>query len=177
MSLLNRLFGREVRYELASANVEPGWLSTGTWRSWGAPLNAIAGEHHKQAALFALCGPPRTNGYLLPVEVDFAREPTNPYDGNAIAASINGSPVGYLRREIAAVMASGLDQAGCASFRLCGVVRGGSHSASEFGVHVWVDRRLGPGPEILLGGEPPQHWEVPWPPYEGEGEAEQAISG
>jgi hypothetical protein len=45
-----------------------------------------------------MTGMPRAQGFVTPVCVDLAREPTNTYDSNAIAALVDGKLVGYLSR-------------------------------------------------------------------------------
>jgi HIRAN domain len=53
---------------------------------------------------------------LTPFPVRLVREPENPHDENAIAVTIaagtfiNGMKIGYLRREVAAVLAPALDE-------------------------------------------------------------------
>jgi hypothetical protein len=129
-------------------------------------MNHVAGESHHEAALRELTGPPRANGYLVPVEVVCVREPRNEYDRNAFRVEVGGRQVGHLRATIAAQLAPALDRTRCSSFTVCGVLRGGSRSARNVGVHVWLDRRTTPGPVIQQldhGGE------VSWPPHHEEG--------
>lgn len=93
------------------------------------------------------------------------REPDNPYDANALRAHMSGVHVGYLARHVAAELASSLDEAGCVSFTVCGVMRGGSAEARDIGVHVWLNRRttVGPtAPRIELDRS------VSWPPSDRE---------
>lgn len=61
----------------------------------------IVGEASYQEALNALCGGKRENGSNRPCEATLVREPTNPYDSNAIAIYIEGRHVGYLDRVMA----------------------------------------------------------------------------
>ena len=116
------LFRRRV--ELSLPNVADGWDGGDEWRSWEPPRNAIRGESRYRPALRRLTGSPRRAGYLVPVAVDFVRERENPVDSNAFRAEVSGEHVGYLAREIAAVIAKQADKAGCSSFRVCGVLRG-----------------------------------------------------
>jgi hypothetical protein len=146
--------------KLAGQNVAADWRS-GEWRSWPAPHNFIAGESHYMPALASLAGPPCETGYCIPVEVVLTREPTNPYDPNAIRAEVHGLHVGYLARHLAAQISPALDRAGVASFAVCGVLRGGWQDAQYFGVHVWLDRRTRPGPSIEQMDEAGA---VQWPP-------------
>jgi hypothetical protein len=167
------LFDR-FRSELAPANVAAGWGEEGGWRRWPAPSNFITGESHYTDALRALAGPPRQNGYLIPVTVTLVREPENRYDPNAFRAQVGGRRVGYIARQIAAQLAPPLDRCGCSSFQLCGVLRGGSDRAPGLGVHVWLDRRLSAGPELVRTDDAGH---VSWPPYEEEGSETPAASG
>lgn len=153
--------------QLAAANVLANWIGEDDWRRWESPRNFVAGESHYTPALQALTGPPRAGGYLRPVAVAVIRERNNRYDANAFRIEVEGQHVGYLAREIAAQLAGELDQAGCAAFTVCGVIRGGSKTARNLGVHVWLDRRLTAGPEITIAGDAGivGHW----PPSDDEG--------
>lgn len=164
MGLLDRF--RKAPIELAPANVDTGWTETEEWREWDAPGNFISGESHYKAALTALAGPPRREGYLTPVKVAIVREPTNAYDSNAFRAEVDGHHIGYLARHIAAQLADPLDAASCGRFEVCGILRGGSADAPNIGIHVWLSRRLSRGPEIMQRDEGGL---VSWPPYDDEG--------
>lgn len=157
---------RSAPAELAPANVDVEWDSAGHWRSWEAPGNFVVGESHYAEALTALAGPPCAAGYLIPVTVSIVREPQNAYDRNAFRAEVGGRQVGYLPRHIAAQLAAPLDSVGCPSFTICGILRGGSETAPSIGVHIWLDRRLSPGPEIIQRDEAGR---VSWPPHNDEG--------
>lgn len=152
--------------ELAEANVPSDWASSDAWLSWEAPQDLVAGESHYMDALRELTGEPRENGYLIPVDVRFVREPTNKYDANAWRAEVRGSLIGYARRHIAAQLSPALDGHGCTEFTVCGVLRGGSISAPNMGVHVWADRRPQPGPELHIVDTT---LAVAWPPDAAEG--------
>jgi hypothetical protein len=172
MGLLDRF--RKTPTALAPANVGVGWTGTEEWHEWDAPGNFISGESHYKAALTALAGPPRQEGYLIPVKVAIVREPTNAYDSNAFRAEVDGRHVGYLSRHIAAQLAGPLDAAGCGRFEVCGVLRGGSVDAPNIGIHVWLSRRLSQGPEIMQRDEGGL---VSWPPYDDEGKETPSSSG
>jgi hypothetical protein len=107
----------------------------------------------------------REDGWCCAVEVSFLREPGNQYERNAFRAEINGRPVGHLAGHFAAQLAAPLDPAGCSSFSVASVVRGGWLDARNFGVHVWLNRRTTPGPEIDLADDA---GEVDWRPRPGE---------
>jgi HIRAN domain len=153
-------------YELSEPNVDDDWAARNAWVDWEPPRNFVAGESHHMGALAALTGPPRQNGYLVPVSVRFVREPNNPYDANALRAEVNGLLVGYLRRHIAAQAAPALDRFGCVEFSVCGIIRGGQPDAPNIGVHIWLGRRTTAGPEFNLLD---QAGEVAWPPHDHEG--------
>jgi HIRAN domain len=153
------------RRKLAPPNVAPGWSSGIEWQRWPSPRNHVAGESHRQNELEALVGEPRSGGRCVAVEVLLVREPENPFDENAVRAEIQGTTVGYLRRLIAAQLAGPLDSAGCGAFGVCGVIRGGSPQAPNYGVHVWLNLRTTPGPEISQADD---IGEVSWPPHEDE---------
>jgi len=155
------------RSHLPSANVASDWARAGYWLTWEAPRNLIAGESHYADALATLAGPPREQGYLLPVEVVFIREPQNKYDGNALRAEVAGQHIGYLRRNIAGQLAGPLDAVGCQRFSVCGLIRGGLPNAPNLGVHVWLSRRLSSGPEIALADDAGSVRN--WPPRDDEG--------
>ena len=158
---------RRRQLELAPANVDAAWLNGDTWRGWDPPRNVVAGESHYRKQLRALTGKPRDAGYLIPAPVTIVREASNPYDCNAFRVEVAGEHVGYLARPIAAQLAAVCDDARCATFTVCGILRGGSTRARDVGVHVWLDRRLTPAPEILFG--PELGFDVVWPPRGDEG--------
>lgn len=156
----------EDEVELSPANVEPNWREGQAWLAWEAPRNFVAGESHYMPALRELAGEPRQNGYLIPAEVVFVREPTNRYDSNAWRAEVEGRHIGYAARHIAAQLTQGFDPFRLSSFTVCGVLRGGSLDAPNIGVHIWPDRRPCPGPEIRQVDDA---LAVSWPPSPGEG--------
>jgi hypothetical protein len=166
------------RYKLADPNVPSDWATSDLWRSWEAPLNVVRGESRRQAVLSALCGEPRRQGYLVPVEANLRREPKNPVDKHAVRIEIQGEHVGYLARELAAQLSPALDKANCREFAVAAIIRGGSRRAQSLGVRLWLGRRLSPGPEIQLDDSFSDHSEflTSWPPYEGEGDDSPAAA-
>jgi HIRAN domain len=150
--------------QLSPANVAADWRK-GEWRTWPSPRNFIVGESRYVDALASLAGPPCATGYCIPVEVVLIREPRNQYDANAIRAEVRGRQVGYLARHLAAQIAPALDRARVRQFVVCGVVRGGWDDAQNFGVHIWLDRRVDAGPEITQADEVGG---VRWPPDDDE---------
>ncbi len=151
---------------LADPNVPADWIEQRAWLAWEAPRNLVAGEASYLAALARIAGQPCDEGYCFPTPVMFIREPTNAYDGNALRAEVGGELVGYLRRALAANLAGPLDQVRCSSFGVAGLIRGGSTTAPNLGCHVWIDRRVTPGPKIELDMD--DEWSVAWPPHGGE---------
>jgi hypothetical protein len=154
------------KYELSEINVDQDWITSDAWRTWESPRNFVAGESHYRPALRRLTGKPRSGGYLTPVEVHCIREPRNQYDGNAFRVEVNGEHVGYLARHIALQLAGPLDKARCSTFSVCGILRGGQKTGEDVGVHVWLNRRLSPGPDLKLADDA---MDVTWPPHNHEG--------
>lgn len=76
----------------------------------------------------------------MPVSVTLAREPGNKYDKNAIVATVEGHVVGYINRDVAAVVSPALDGVGVSQITVCGIVRGGYTRRKNFGVHIWLDK-------------------------------------
>jgi hypothetical protein len=57
-----------------------------------------------------------------------------------------------------------------ATFVVCGLIRGGSTTAPNLGVHIWLNRVVSPALNLAVPPEQeddPQ-WLVPWPPRERE---------
>ena len=104
------------RETLAPPNVPGDWMQSLAWCEWESPRNVIAGEQSYDGALAKLAGPTCKDGYCFAVVVRLVREPTNPYDRNAIRAEVEGELVGYLRLQIAEQLAGRLDAAECSSF-------------------------------------------------------------
>ena len=147
------LFSRKRRAE--SVDVEPpnvpsGWRDPDIWVEWDAPCNWIAGESKYPEAFAALAGEPRREGYLVPVSVKLQREPRNQYDRHAIVATVEGHKVGYISRDVAAIVAPALDGAGVSELIVCGIVRGGYTKRKNFGVHIWLDKHPEPSVQINL---------------------------
>jgi len=138
------------RHKLAEANVPQSWVQTGAWHAWEPPLNVVRGESHRQDVLARYCGPPTVLGYPVPVEGVLCREPNNPVDPYAIRVEVEGEHVGYVAEEIAAQLSPALDKAGCQRFIVAGVIRGGAIDAPSIGFHLWLGRRIVPGPSIIL---------------------------
>lgn len=159
-----------VEWRLADPNVPADWIETKAWLGWGAPLDVVSGESFYKDVFLSLAGPPIRQGYLIAVSATLRREPDNAHDSNAIRVELGGRGVGHLPRGLAASIAPLLDRFSIAHFSIAGLVRGGSETAPNFGLHLWPERRTSPGPEIkFTGGAFPK---APWPPWDGEGEAD-----
>lgn len=155
--------------EAMPANVEPGWAEGSEWREqWDMPLNLVR-EGYYQEALVRLCGRVRAQGYLIPVESVLVREPQNPHDRNAIRVEVRGAMVGHIRREVAAVLGPALDRMRLPSMTVCAVIRGGGPEWENLGIHLWMDRRLSPGPGLEFSGDL-AIVTIGWPPHDGEGD-------
>jgi hypothetical protein len=134
---------------LLEPNTPRDWIKRRLWTDWPYPENAIRGESQHQDEIIKI---PGVKAKLLderadPVVVEFVREPDNPYDRLACQALVGDILVGHLAREWAAQLAPQVDAAGVQSWQVAGLVVGGVHGATMFGVHVWLDRRLTRGPE------------------------------
>lgn len=166
---MSAIWGRLMRVpDVHAPNVEDGWVEAGDWRrSWEMPLNLVR-EGHNQDVLIEMCGPLRARGYLIAVAAELIPEPGNEYDKNAIAVFVDGRMVGYVRRDLACTMSPALRRMKLPSLTLCGVMRGGSFTADKIGVHVWLNRRLSPGPKITMTGDV-DAVDIPWPPWPSEG--------
>lgn len=136
------------RRTLAEPNTAPDWISRGLWRRWPAPQNAVRGESYHQNAFFNLVGSLNEESqHYDPVDVELVRDPANLYDPFACEARVDGHLCGYLAREIAREVAPLADGAGVTRWIVAGVIVGGCVDAPTFGLHLWLDRRLSPGPE------------------------------
>jgi hypothetical protein len=151
---------------LSARNTPDDWPLAEAWlSSWGPPRNAVVGESYRQEALLDVC--PGSGCRLTPVTVLLQPEPDNPHDAHAIKAVVKGRAVGYLRADAAKQLAEALRR-DVPRFVVAGVIRGGGparRGTLSLGVHVWLDRRLTVGPEIVLedaGGL------VAWPPHDDE---------
>ena len=129
------------------------------------PIRAHVKAHHQWPRWYQ-----RGTGHLIPVAVTFTRDPDNP---NTWKATINGEQIGWLAPDIAAAATPAMDTAGCGTFTIGGLIRGGSGRAPTLGVHVWPDRRMTSGPDIR---NIPTTYQPPWPPWLNEGrDADQQI--
>lgn len=166
----------EPSFILAEANVCDNWNQTDIWRSWEPPLDLVRGESYRQNNIMKFAGKPRKNGWLVPVPVTIVREPENKHDKNALRVEIEGIHVGYIAKEVAAKISPVMDKAGLRSFKVAGLIRGGNFSAPTLGVHIWLTKRLTPGPDIQCGSQFLQQYSAPWPPRNNEGKEEEKAT-
>ncbi len=76
----------------------------------------------------------------MPLDVELVAEPTNPYDSNAIRASVHGRQVGYVSAAIAGEVCAAFAEAGVQRAVVPGVARGGSTERHNIGIHIWIAR-------------------------------------
>src|SRR5947208_4852756 len=89
----------------AGASVAADWKIRQEWVDCPPPRNYVAGESFALAALDGLVPLRSKDGCCEPVEVTIIREPENEYDRNAFRVEVDGTPVGHMRRHIAAQLA------------------------------------------------------------------------
>lgn len=109
----------------------------------------VVGESRYQEALTRIAGGKRRESQLIRTNAELRREPTNPFDRNAVQVVIAGDVVGYLPRDEAAKYAPALDQLPRAGFACDAEIRGGWRDGDDeghFGVVVWL-----PPPNRLAG--------------------------
>jgi len=85
-------------------------------------------------------GQPNRDGHRHLVEVDLVREPTNPYDANAVKAVIAGHQVGHLRRETAQLLGPKMDALRVGLITVAGIVLGAFEEGPNYGVRIWGRR-------------------------------------
>jgi hypothetical protein len=151
---------------LLAPSIGSDWMHELAWAEWDPPDGLVVGESHHFDGIAPCVGPPRQQGYWIPVTVTFRREPSNPYDGNAIMAIVNARLVGYINRPRAAEVAPLMDATGVSEFELAGVIIGGFLNddsewpeRNSFGVFVWLDKRVSAAPPIA-----PSREARAWPP-------------
>ena len=106
----------------------------------------IVGESHYQAALASIAGGKCQDGYCIAVAVELRREPTNPYDHNAVQCLVDGRLVGYINRDAAPSLHPLLQQAERRGIPAVtdGYISGGWRRRGEEGDY---GVKLGPAPE------------------------------
>ena len=169
MRNLKKGFQQKKDEALSGPNVQQDWIIDKSWSEWEAPLNIVRGEFYHKKPLESLVGSPRQGGYFVPVKVTLCREPSNKHDSNAIRAEVEGKLVGYIAKEVAAALSPALDSVGCVTFSVAGIICGGSKADDNLECHVWVGRRLSPGPLISFAPKMENSFKINWPPDNQEG--------
>lgn len=72
----------------------------------------VVGESHYQPALEAIAGPKTPARKAFACQAQLIREPSNPYDANAVRVDIDGRTVGYLSRTLAEDVADCVEDRG-----------------------------------------------------------------
>jgi hypothetical protein len=86
----------------------------------------IVGESHYQIEIEAIAGGRSEDGARnLLVEATLAREPTNPYDPNAVVVKIENQTVGYLSRDTAKLFCRALEESEFETVSCEAVINGG----------------------------------------------------
>ena len=160
MGLLDWLFGKgnttEPQHKIERRKPPK---ATVKWRNGSFPMEVV-GESNYQEALMKICGGFSRDGYELELVAEIEREPSNPYDKNAILVSIDGHTVGYLNKDqaqrvSAQMIEDGIERARCSS-KIVGGWRTNQHDSGHFGVRLgiptwgWIDFGIGkqpPAPE------------------------------
>ena len=107
----------------------------------------VVGESYYQDALTTLTGGRRSHGVDMLCVAMLVPEPTNEYDRDAVAVTINGLKIGHLSREEALLYRPLVDQAitvaGLASVeaRICGGWDHGATDRGSFGVELYFSDR------------------------------------
>ncbi len=159
---------------------EPG--ARVAWRVGSYPMKAV-GESHYQTALLSICRGYRRDSQEVECDAEIRREPSNPFDTNAVAVWIDGRQVGYLSADDAVRVAAQMDAEGVV-LSACGAkIKGGwrtnQYDAGHFGVRLaipmrgWIDFGIGakppapatrvtssPRPEPAPDGPLSGHWVV-----------------
>lgn len=151
------------------------WISSEDWLgSWPPPFDVVRGEFYRADALLELVGSNSGDWSAMPVELQLIREPDNSYDANALRVEVGGAHIGYVAKELAAVVSPTFDAAGVVSSRYAGVIVGGFEWQASYQAYIWLDRRLGQGPDLEIPADlvfaipvwPPVEVEPKWPAIE-----------
>lgn len=114
------------------------------WRSGSHPM-PVVGESHCQTALQEICGPHNRHGHDKTFAAAIEREPSNPYDPNAVVVRVLGRKVGYLPRPQAERVSQQMDSVGISMADCEARIRGGwrtnQHDEGCFGVTLAIPQR------------------------------------
>lgn len=151
MGILSFLFGRrdapEVReyQSLTTPFARPKPPSVCIqWRDGSFPMKVV-GESYFQDALTSICGRHSRYGHEVECVATIEREPSNPYDPNAVKVVIQGQKVGHLPCEQAARVGEQLSKAGLSAALCAARIRGGwrtnQYDEGMFGVSLAIPNR------------------------------------
>ena len=123
------------------------WVETDLWRRWPAPRAGLVepapGAPRQLRALLA----GRARGLPLPLPAVLLRDPHR--DG-----VVNVAAAGYIVARLTAAAAGevrpALDGNGRGRIAVCGLIRPPEPGRDDPDVALWLDRRLGPGFEVVL---------------------------
>ena len=123
-------------------NVPEDWQCCAVWQKWHKPRQLVRGTSYREQAFLDLIGPRRPGGYCQAERVTLEREPNNEHDENAIRVLLRGQHIGYIAREVAATLATAMDEQDLLAFDVPALIVGGSSSSNrkEFGCWPWLWR-------------------------------------
>lgn len=132
-------------------NVPEDYQRLKVWQKWPKPRRLVTGTSYREQAFLDLIGPRRLGGYCQAERVTLEREPGNEHDDNAIRIVLKGQHIGYIAREVAATLATAMDEQDLLAFDVPALIVGGSTSSfrHEFGCWPWLwkafetDMRIG----------------------------------
>ncbi len=101
----------------------------------------VVGEEHYQEALICIAGPYTKEGRRIRCEAVLYLQQDNPHDRNAIRVEIDGSTVGYIRREQAPILRRQLQRLGIMDGQRATVnaAIGGGRIGTRYGVYLDFD--------------------------------------
>lgn len=113
------------------------------WREGSFPVD-VKGESNYQENLISICGEYRRDSSEFRTEAVLVREPTNPYDPNAIQVKIDGLLVGYVARAQAEKLSEEFAFHKISEARAKAKIRGGwrtnQHDVGAYGVKLSIPR-------------------------------------
>jgi hypothetical protein len=132
-------------------NVPEDYQRLEVWQKWPKPRRLVTGVTYREQAFLDLIGPRRPGGYCQAERVTLEREPSNEHDDNAIRVVLKGQHIGYIARDVAATLATAMDEQDLLAFDVPALIVGGSTSSfrKEFGCWPWLwkafetDMRIG----------------------------------
>lgn len=138
----------------------------------------VVGESHRQEVLAAIAGPKDAVGKRERSGVTLRCEPTNPYDANAVRVEVLGQLVGYVQRDLAALVHAPMMRNCGGAVEARGLIVGGwkdGEDEGHYGIRVWITSRdaarLGLRPDELDSSLRPA-----WPDAPSAGPDERRLS-